>query len=482
MRGEHQTSSNLSAPFGGSSPHARGALPEPAQGALCLGIIPACAGSTRARPRRSRVRRDHPRMRGEHRWPRRPSLQPPGSSPHARGALDLHLRHRRLAGIIPACAGSTRWASAGTAAPRDHPRMRGEHLPAAHRLVRLRGSSPHARGALSSRPERSPSARIIPAYAGSTGSGSGGWRRRRDHPRMRGEHGGWRCRFPSAPGSSPHARGAPRQGGPDAEHRGIIPACAGSTRCRWPARRSCRDHPRMRGEHRRGASDMAAKLGSSPHARGAQAGTVAELATPGIIPACAGSTHSRAWRMRTRGDHPRMRGEHAIFASSCSYAMGSSPHARGARTSVSEKNGGGRIIPACAGSTSSRPWRRRGWGDHPRMRGEHSVLDLTVPTQPGSSPHARGAPVLVEDGRLVVGIIPACAGSTTRHPQARCRCRDHPRMRGEHLGPEVEVAYGEGSSPHARGALLDGSLVALGDGIIPACAGSTSCRSSRATT
>ena len=154
------------------------------------------------------------------------------------------------------------------------------------------------------------------------------------------------------------------------------------------------------------------------------------------------------------------------------------------------------IIPACAGSTSS-------------------TWPLTQALR-GSSPHARGAPVLpasegerVRDHPRMRGehrarralpagwhrIIPACAGSTyrdtdlitlvagssphargarrRRRPRAR-RCWDHPRMRGEHLfhgftmlylariipacaGSTVKallaVTREPGSSPHARGAL-----------------------------
>ena len=252
MRGEHSLGFGGDCGTPGSSPHARGAPARRAPPRTAPGIIPACAGSTGTHERLKRLGEDHPRMRGEHHRGRRDAEPQVGSSPHARGARLLELGDLRVVGIIPACAGSTEILRRTNTGARDHPRMRGEHKGTGQITETKAGSSPHARGALSSRPERSPSARIIPAYAGSTGSGSGGWRRRRDHPRMRGEHGGWRCRFPSAPGSSPHARGAPRQGGPDAEHRGIIPACAGSTRCRWPARRSCRDHPRMRGEHRRG--------------------------------------------------------------------------------------------------------------------------------------------------------------------------------------------------------------------------------------
>ena len=175
-------------------------------------------------------------------------------------------------------------------------------------------------------------------------------------------------------GSSPHARGAPRVSRPS--------SCGG------------KDHPRMRGEHKRLQINRKKVLR--------------------IIPACAGSTRTRA---------PRD-----------SSVSGSSPHARGARDFDNLEE------PTC-------------W-DHPRMRGEHP---------PRAEARAQG-----------VGIIPACAGSTGAReshsqgstgssPHARgarsdsnaifIRNRDHPRMRGEH----VEGLHGR----------------ALLEGIIPACAGST---------
>ena len=157
------------------------------------------------------------------------------------------------------------------------------------------------------------------------------------------------------------------------------------------------------------------------------------------------------------------------------------------------------IIPACAGSTpylhvdgpcrtGSSPHARGALGlaiagvsaamDHPRMRGEHDVL------QPGRS--------------RPLGIIPACAGSTALEIVAEIRDygssphargaprprtsratspRDHPRMRGEH--PEVprHPAGAGGDHPRMRGEHLQRrySLLYYG-GIIPACAGSTSFR------
>ena len=177
------------------------------------------------------------------------------------------------------------------------------------------------------------------------------------------------------------------------------------------------------------------------------------------------------------GDHPRIRGEHSgvhrtyrrpsgiipAYAGSTPRVkvrllagMGSSPHTRGARPGA--------------------PPRLRPAGDHPRIRGEHTVpvlwqldhlgiipayagstgtLSRSIPRCQGSSPHTRGAP----------GI----------HRSSASACRDHPRIRGEHSDAHttegaptgIIPAYAGstacsvaclgcilGSSPHTRGALL----------------------------
>ena len=335
----------------GSSPHARGAREH---------------RETHLRPDR-----DHPRMRGEHDPPRGPAV-----------AVD---------GIIPACAGSTYvdWETG----------VKG-------------GSSPHARGARSTRRLRAPRA----------------W----DHPRMRGEHaglvrvdGGLRgiipacagstCHQPSQPaplmGSSPHARGAPR------------PSTAIS-RQSW-------DHPRMRGEH---GEDEGRVCGDG-----------------GIIPACAGSTrivgarwailmgsspHARGAHRQARcqnlplGDHPRMRGEHWDLN-----AM-----------TIDDK----RIIPACAGSTPASM--------------------LMVASIEGSSPHARGARSWCSQSRSRPRDHPRMRGEHQDAPRHEGRGRrDHPRMRGEHRAPLLGFFEGLGIIPACAGSTV-------GVGIIPACAGSTTPR------
>ena len=249
MRGEHLAIQLSSICRSGSSPHARGALALEERDGLGTGIIPACAGSTRRIPRLPAPRQDHPRMRGEHRRPRMFSASAAGSSPHARGAPGRHGRHRDVRGIIPACAGSTLGGTLRHLRRRDHPRMRGEHCPRRCTRTGMPGSSPHARGALTVEVVDGSRFRIIPACAGSTAWCEGIQAQRRDHPRMRGEHRPRSPRCPKTAGSSPHARGAQFRGEQPNSELGIIPACAGSTdRCRRS--RWCPwDHPRMRGEH-----------------------------------------------------------------------------------------------------------------------------------------------------------------------------------------------------------------------------------------
>ena len=112
----------------GLSPHARGARTTGGSALPLPGIIPACAGSTRSSRGSPGSRWDHPHMRGEHRSEDVQLVRQKGSSPHARGAPPhVHLvAHDH--GIIPACAGSTPRRCCALCRPRDHPRMRGEHL------------------------------------------------------------------------------------------------------------------------------------------------------------------------------------------------------------------------------------------------------------------------------------------------------------------------------------------------------------------
>ena len=107
------------------------------------------------------------------------------------------------------------------------------------------------------------------------------------------------------------------------------------------------------------------------------------------------------------------------------------------------------------------------------MCGEHNDMSVAVFASPGSSPHVRGARDAVAVAAHVVGIIPACAGSTMYAIIIPPYLRDHPRMCGEHVPPPSKPELARGSSPHVRGARKDRSVRVRRLGIIPACAGST---------
>ena len=152
----------------GSSPRVRGTRSIPRRSWYISGIIPACAGNTAHRRRSERKTRDHPRVCGEHsvlvvekvfRW---------GSSPRVRGTRQAGERGRRVAGIIPACAGNTLPRRGVVAAGWDHPRVCGEHNQGKHIMNQGTGSSPRVRGTRDEAGNVHRALGIIPACAGNT--------------------------------------------------------------------------------------------------------------------------------------------------------------------------------------------------------------------------------------------------------------------------------------------------------------------------
>ncbi len=209
-------------------------------------------------------------MCGEHWSQCRVCAPVEGSSPHVRGALVSSFIKTIQCGIIPACAGSTLGMGNWCRFRWDHPRMCGEHKSMAFCVGTLRGSSPHVRGALVWSCPYCGHSGIIPACAGSTRYSTTGKQGRRDHPRMCGEHGGVNNYNNPTLGSSPHVRGAHAMTGEKTQVYGIIPACAGSTRPNLDCPRLWGgDHPRMYGEHDNQQPDAYRPVGSSPHVRGA---------------------------------------------------------------------------------------------------------------------------------------------------------------------------------------------------------------------
>ena len=146
-----------------------------------------------------------------------------------------------------------------------------------------------------------------------------------------------------------------RNPGRSGRQQGIIPACAGSRRTgRWSGC-SFEDHPRMRGEQQQSKNADGPRLGSSPHARGAVFAMTSGDLRRRIIPACAGSRAAVGKPSPQFKDHPRMRGEQIKRGAVEMTYKGSSPHARGAGRERNRRTTESRIIPACAGSSPSRP-------------------------------------------------------------------------------------------------------------------------------
>ena len=331
--------------------------------------------------------------------------------------------------------------------------MRGVYADAALMALVAWGSSPHARG-LPVLPKLNPEGnRIIPACAGFTAGVPGSGRGRPDHPRMRGVYPGYTPGRDVYHGSSPHARGLRRHTMCRSHLLGIIPACAGFTPCYARKRYQCG--------------------GSSPHARGLRGHVVGVPELRRIIPACAGFTICRFRARRTRRDHPRVRGVYWTRVIIAAKGEGSSPHARGLRHRYIQDRVPDRIIPACAGFTPMPRSCSRARRDHPRTRGVYRRRGKEERVWAGSSPRARGLPRQNVRAAGVLRIIPACAGFTELTGGGGSSRRDHPRMRGVYSSPRSTRNSGGGSSPHARGLRDTRGTKTLRYGIIPACAGFT---------
>ena len=153
------------------------------------------------------------------------------------------------------------------------------------------------------------------------------------------------------------------------------------------------------------------------------------------------------------GDHPRSRGVYNNEGGRLFGVLGSSPLARGLPSQRSGNSCRPGIIPARAGFTRKLlPGLRSNW-DHPRSRGVyHAHVEIEC---------AHG------------GIIPARAGFTHHQNQKTRPKQDHPRSRGVYAWTPSKFSHTRGSSPLARGLLVDPDRRRRRPGIIPARAGFT---------
>ncbi len=171
------------------------------------GLIPARAGNTRTRREVANGPWAHPRSRGEHVTAICILMMAPGSSPLARGTLPHNKKLWDQLGLIPARAGNTTPTMRAFSPWRAHPRSRGEHLSAASTMRDAMGSSPLARGTPRGRSQCIQLKGLIPARAGNTHQYHSASVPRRAHPRSRGEHAEIAASEFERRGSSPLARG-----------------------------------------------------------------------------------------------------------------------------------------------------------------------------------------------------------------------------------------------------------------------------------
>ena len=150
---------------------------------------------------------------------------------------------------------------------------------------------------------------------------------------------------------------------------------------------------------------------------------------------------------------------------------GSSPRVRGTELRHATGKLLVGIIPACAGNRHFSGQGVDADRDHPRVCGEQTIKKDSILTFPGSSPRVRGTAHTISQHKHYRGIIPACAGN--RHMGIRYSNiqRDHPRVCGEQSFPRNRDSVTVGSSPRVRGTVALQSCSVDLIGIIPACAG-----------
>ena len=152
--------------------------------------------------------------------------------------------------------------------------------------------------------------------------------------------------------------------------------------------------------------------GSPPRVRGPPRVAVDRAGVRGITPACAGTTSLTSRRPCPARDHPRVCGDHYAYSQASHLFMGSPPRVRGPLHLLHARVQRAGITPACAGTTRSVPVRMIGHRDHPRVCGDHSWWVRTASAMAGSPPRVRGPHAHKRQRLVLLGITPACAGTT----------------------------------------------------------------------
>ena len=253
------------------------------------GLTPACAGTSDTHTVRAPNTWAHPRVRGDVRLASDSTVRNSGSPPRARGRRVRWAQASANLGLTPACAGTSGLTRRPGLSSRAHPRVRGDvHL---YRGVALRriGLTPACAGTSKCRP-------CPQSLVGA-------------HPRVRGDVTARHWSVLLGAGSPPRARGRHRPSLVSPARRGLTPACAGTSGAWIGELKMWRAHPRVRGDVPRHPTAARRRLGSPPRARGRRHGHDLDRPHRGLTPACAGTSRTNAAEIATRRAHPRVRGD-----------------------------------------------------------------------------------------------------------------------------------------------------------------------------
>ncbi len=315
------------------------------------GLIPAYAGRTTATNTPCHRRGAHPRLRGvdiHRRWPHEIGE---GSSPLTRGGRRVGSARGVEHGLIPAYAGRTILLVWMFADDEAHPRLRGADHASSHFQLSPVGSSPLTRGGLLWDKKFDNGDGLIPAYAGRTRNLKTPYSISWAHPRLRGADSNWRRAMVARGGSSPLTRGGRVLRLLLGLVIRLIPAYAGRTQKGQGGYPTCGAHPRLRGADRKSYGFEIKKDGSSPLTRGGLVAVPDEKTIQGLIPAYAGRTRVSVRTLRMRRAHPRLRGADRVNTGKIPHHEGSSPLTRGGpfmHRHIPTRRG---LIPAYAGRT-----------------------------------------------------------------------------------------------------------------------------------
>ena len=435
----------------GSSPRGRGKLNKDNQTTLESRLIPAWAGKTLARLVKCVPVKAHPRVGGENLTPAGRLVIDGGSSPRGRGKPALSMSFRIPIGLIPAWAGKTRAHNNTHTEDKAHPRVGGENLLPGYEALKSYGSSPRGRGKLNKDKQIIIKSRLIPAWAGKTPSPGIPCCGSWAHPRVGGENRSCPVGGVGPCGSSPRGRGKPGSRRNARSGHGLIPAWAGKTSIASFSMKATPAHPRVGGENSRPGRNDYYGHGSSPRGRGKLVAAIRDEWGDRLIPAWAGKTCIGHCAIDCHWAHPRVGGENPHPLADARARVGSSPRGRGKRTCAGLAAASSGLIPAWAGKTMPVSVPRLLRTAHPRVGGENFCIEDVILNDTGSSPRGRGKRRVLPRRATRPGLIPAWAGKTSAPAYCRGQGKAHPRVGGENYYRDVHAFVDEGSSPRGRG-------------------------------